>query len=836
MKNLQQIIFGFYLLTYFIICLSIGLFGYEFISYYGRVDKLAFLPDNVVLASICGVAIFVTIILGLISRWLIPSALKTRIVLLFTIWLLILGAYKGLKLPDNYEVDRYRHIITNVTGFDEEQNSITNQRRKIHDIMLRPENTNFAGERYFKTEIIRQFNLPIKLRFAAGNLLSKKVDTIPIKINCAGESTQQKTDIINVKTDNSLVFYDVPAEFSHVIVEAPPIDLDVYPEDDHVNLRLFSHIAVNGYKALLVQIGKCALVVSVLYIFVALICLIFDVYPSSFFESINFWQEIKNIAWNIGQDTINLRRYFWLKKWSILIASVIGLICLGIASFNYSRMPEFPIEHSKSNLIWAMRIIWSITALIAFIVINNWRKATKIFWIHFVAWSIIFLLHWVVVQPGYFSTDSFYSIASIVALDKNWLVLWGSSMGLYRLLAMVSVSLVPYFGFFIFLQALFTAVVIGFIAQSIKKILGDNAAVILIILNVLLFFSIPFQCYTLAYVREVPYCLFMLLASVSIFLIQLQKNVQLKLENYFIGVVAVFLTAQFRADGLMIVGVFFCILLFRLICYQNFYYNNFLRPVFCFILIAVIATAWIGKEKNSIVNYKNIILAQALVPLFVNPDLADSDPDQTKVMILKGLKWDEIISGYRNDKGIATNDLQWNMMKSYENIDTRICFENPFLFFIVRTKCFFQYANMLGGGHFGMRDERLYTGQNFAYFPQTIDYARRNRLIPQETGYPSNQLFQFDQFLRNSSKGICKIAWSFLPHFVLLLVALMLYRYFPASASAAILILSAFPPIFFMAQLFNPMYYLFMFYGGLIILPLMAAESRYYRSQNNKQK
>jgi hypothetical protein len=480
-------------------------------------------------------------------------------------------------------------------------------------------------------------------------------------------------------------------------------------------------------------------------------------------------------------------------------------------------------------------MIWSITALIAFLIINNWHKATKIFWLHFILWSIIFFLHWLVVNPGYLSTDSHYTIAAIISLDKEWLILWGSSMGLYRLLSMISVSLVPYFGFFIILQALFTAFVIGFIAQNIKNIL-NNSTTILIVLNVLLFFSIPCQCFTLAYVREVPYCLFLLLAAMSIFLIQLQKNDQLKVRNYLLGVIAIFLMTQFRVDGLMAVGMFFCILLFRLIHHSNFkfYYNNFLRPVFCFILIVVIATVWCGKERQgSTTNYRNAILAQSLVPLFVNPDLVDSDPDQTKAIILKGLKWNEMVAKFRNDKGFATNSLAWNMVKSTKEIDTRICFENPFLYLNMRIKNFCQYANMLGDGHYGMRDERMYNGKNFVYLPQTIDYARKIGLIPQKTGYPSNQLYKIDRSMRHNSTTIGKFIWTFLPQFVLLSIVIALYRYFSATASAAILILSVFPPIFFMAALYNPMYYLFIFYGGLVIIPLMATEFRYRRSKQD---
>jgi hypothetical protein len=788
-----------------------------------------------------GIAFLVTIVFGVLSKWIIPKGSKSRAVLLLVVWILILGGYKGLKLPNNYEVDRSRHIITKVTGFDKQQNTITDQRRsqKLRDIPMRPENTNFKGERYLKTEIIRQFDLPLKLRFAAGNLESKKVDTIPVKINCINETAQQKTVTINVKTDNMLVFYEVPSEFSRVQVEIPSINSEVYPKDDHVNLRVFSNRVVNGYEAVLVNIGKCAFVVSLLYILVALICLVFDVSPCPFLESINYWQETKNILWNIGQDVINLCCYFWLKKWLILISSVIGLICLGIAYFNYNRMPEFPIEHSRSNLLWAARMIWSITALIAFLIINNRHKATKIFWIHFIGWSIIFLLHWLVVNPGYFSTDSYYTIASIVALNKDWLVLWGSSMGLDRLLAMVSISLVPYFGFFIILQALFTAFVIGFIAQNIKKTLS-NSTTVLIVLNILLFCSIPFQCFTLAFVREAPYCLFLLMASVSIFLIQLQKNIEeLKIKNYLVGIIAIFLMTQFRVDGLMAVGAFFCLLLFRLFHQSmNFYYSNFLRPVFCFILIAVIATVWCGKaSQNSTTSYGNSVLALSLVSLYVLPDLADSDPDQTKTIILKGLKWDEIVAKFRNNKGFATNNLAWNMVKSPKDIDTRICFENPFLYINMRIKCFFQYANMLGHGHNGIHDGRTYTGQNVTFLsvPQTIGYVRTTGLIPQKTGYPSNRLFKIDTSLRRYNNIIGKFTWTFLPEFLLLLLAIALYKYFPATAAVALLILSVFPPIFLMTALFCPMYYLFAFYGGLIIIPFMATEFRYRRSERESQ-
>jgi hypothetical protein len=201
MKILQQIILGFYLVTYFIICLSIGLFGYEFISYYARIEKIAFLPYTTVLSVIGGIAVFVMVILALLSRWIIPRGQKSRVVLLLIIWILIGGGYKCLKLPNNYEVDRFRHIISNVTGFDKQQNTVTDQRRspKLRDISMRPENTTFEGERYLKTEVIRQFNLPLKLRFAAGNLESKKVDTIPIKITCFNEKALTKTDIYTLK-------------------------------------------------------------------------------------------------------------------------------------------------------------------------------------------------------------------------------------------------------------------------------------------------------------------------------------------------------------------------------------------------------------------------------------------------------------------------------------------------------------------------------------------------------------------------------------------------------------------------------------------------------------
>jgi hypothetical protein len=775
-----------------------------------------------------GIAVFVTIVFGVLSKWIIPNRTKSRVILLLAVWILILGSYKGLKLPNNYEVDRSRHIITKVTGFDKQQNTIADQRRspKLRDIPLRPDNTTFNGEHYTKIEVIRQFDLPLKLRFAAGNLESKKVDTIPVKINCISETVPVKTDIINVKTDNMLVFYNVPSEFSRATIEIPAINSELYPEDDHVNLRVFSNRVVKGYEAVLVNIGKCAFVVSLMYIFVAIICLIFDVSPCPFLESINYWQETKNIVWNVGLDIVNLFRYFWLKKWLILISSVIGFICLGIAYFNYNRMPEFPIEHSRSNLIWAARMIWSITTLIAFLIINNWHKATKIFWIHFIGWSIIFLLHWLVVNPGYFTRDSYYGFAHIISLNKFGLVLWGHSMGLYRLLAMVSISIVPYFGFFLILQALFTSFVIGFIAQTIKNRLNSNT--ILIVMNILLFFSIPFQCFTLAYVREVPYCLFLLLASVSIFSIQLQKKVQLKIKDYLMGVIAIFLMTQFRVDGLMAVCAFFCLLLFRLIFQSwNFYYCNFVRPVFCFVLIAAVATAWCGKERHdSTTSYGNYILSQSFVPLFVHPDLVDSDPDQTKTMILRGLKWDDMVRQFRNKKGFATNDMHWNMFKSGKDIDTRICFENPCLYMNIRIKYFFQYANMLGSGHYGIRDVRHYTGKNFTHHlpQQTIDYARATNLIPVKTDYPSNQLFKTDRFFLKSNNRIGKFTWTFLPQLLLLLLALALYCYFPATASVSFLILSVFPPIFFIAALFSPIYYLFVFYGGLIIIPLMATE------------
>jgi hypothetical protein len=142
---------------------------------------------------------------------------------------------------------------------------------------------------------------------------------------------------------------------------------------------------------------------------------------------------------------------------------------------------------------------------------------------------------------------------------------------------------------------------------------------------------------------------------------------------------------------------------------------------------------------------------------------------------------------------------------------------------------FFQYANMLGVGHGSIRDERTYTGQNFTYLPKTIDYARKINLIPQKTGYPSNRLYKLDRSFRRNTGLIGRITWTFLPELLILFITIALYRYFPATAASSLLILSVFPPIFFIAALFNPMYYLFIFYGGLIIIPLMATEFRYRR-------
>jgi hypothetical protein len=422
-------------------------------------------------------------------------------------------------------------------------------------------------------------------------------------------------------------------------------------------------------------------------------------------------------------------------------------------------------------------------------------------------------------------------------LSMPSLTLWGLSMGLERLFAMVFVSQVPYFGFFIITQMLFTAFVVGYIAQSLYKMLPNKK--ILILLNFLLFTSIPFQCHTLAFLREVPYSLFLLLASITIFLLILKNSNKLTVADWLIGVVSVFMVTQFRVDGILIAFTFFVILCLRLI-YQSLQqsYENFWRPLLCFFVVAGIATLWIGISTEKTSRYgASILQGSGVLRLAVNPDIKDSDPDNTKAMLKQTVHWEQYIKNRRFDYGISTRYIDALSYRSGHK-DVRLIYENIIQFLIVREEFFFEHANMYRLPLIrGFRDDRSYHCGDFyeGNFNKSVQYAKQTGLISENSVQPKNPFFKTVDLLHKSNKFPLNICWSFLPPLFLLLLAVVLYSYFPASACASVLILSSFPLIFLISPLLLFMYYLFIFYGGLIILPFIVLEFQYRRQQLQKK-
>jgi hypothetical protein len=224
-------------------------------------------------------------------------------------------------------------------------------------------------------------------------------------------------------------------------------------------------------------------------------------------------------------------------------------------------------------------------------------------------------------------------------------------------------------------------------------------------------------------------------------------------------------------------------------------------------------TTYVGNSSKETSKYGNIILKRAIVDMFLlEHRVQDSDTDETK-----SLK-ESHIPTYRNFR-----------------LPDRLIFENPVLFLTSRLKFFLLHANVFARGHDGINDVRDNVNKIYPQTQTVFDYVLSNHLIPEKQGYPDTKLFKLSKNLRNNKSLIGRITWSFLPSLLLLAVVVMLYPFFPASASVAFLFLSVVPPVFFLAANGSPIYYLAVHYGGILILPFMIFEFQYRRQQFKKK-
>jgi hypothetical protein len=335
------------------------------------------------------------------------------------------------------------------------------------------------------------------------------------------------------------------------------------------------------------------------------------------------------------------------------------------------------------------------------------------------------------------------------------------------------------------------------------------------------------------------------LASITIFLLILNNNNnnnKLKVSDWITGVISVFMVTQFRVDGILIALAFFLILYLRLIVRSLHQpYEEFLRPLLCFFVVIGIATLWIGgySAKGTTAYGNSILQASGIIRLAVNPNINDSDPDDTKSMLKRTVNWEQYIRDRQLNYGISTRYIDGHSYRAGHK-DIRLIYENIIQFLIVREEFFFEQSNIYGGKlpiQGGFMDNRYAHSGNFwqGDFNKAVHFANQAKLISEKSVQPRNPFYKTVASLHAIHKFPQKICWCFLPAIVLLLLAIVLYSYFPASACASALILSSFPLIFLISPLHLFSYYLFIFYGGLIIIPLMATEFRYRRYRKKEE-
>jgi hypothetical protein len=273
---------------------------------------------------------------------------------------------------------------------------------------------------------------------------------------------------------------------------------------------------------------------------------------------------------------------------------------------------------------------------------------------------------------------------------------------LNNLFTMIIISIVPYFGFRVIVQALFVSFIIGYTAQLLCGLTKKYN--ILIYMNIILFLSVPFQCLSLVSDKNILYGMVFVFVALSYFGLTIKKET-LVVRDWIYGIFALFILFQLRPEGLLPVIIYLGMLLLSSLVKKthlqinNILYKNFLRPTITFFIVFMFSITWIGYKTTISSGYVNsTVNTIGLLHLFANPDIDDSDPDESKEDILVAYNYSQFVTDrWIKEKGFSTICLvEKAYLKSTKKKYIRLIVENPVQIFLERIRIFAEQGNCLG--------------------------------------------------------------------------------------------------------------------------------------------
>ncbi|MDR2441676.1 MAG: hypothetical protein LBE12_20120 [Planctomycetaceae bacterium] len=531
------------------------------------------------------------------------------------------------------------------------------------------------------------------------------------------------------------------------------------------------------------------------------------------------------------------------QKIMLIFSLIAGCLLALLAGWNYMHLATIGL--GKRKIIMLVQVIlveWFFISLILFTVISNIHRANRIFWQHFISWSILYSIAYFFLSPGFLYIDSYYWIPRGLeeCSRKPWLF---GNIRHYMPYLHYQLFLIPHYNFFMVIQYSLVASLIALTAQTIYNY--SKSIIPIIVLNTILLISIPFHVVVLALVRETPYAIFTTFTAIFLFiLLSKPKDKIYSSPLLFLITITTSVTTILHPQGILLAFIVACIILFNAFQWQ---YDKFLKngimPCVCIISITLASNFILGHKSQPW--YKHVVPFQCVACyIYFHPELKDSNPNETYAVMdyffdLEKYQKNRITPKGHLSPGFASSCLRmnhtWNSPKNetirFRRVMLRLIKDNPGIFIETRTRFAMNLYGINRPIYFVSRnsqtgitipDNNMYSNDIFIPCMKKFHIPEKSRYLPiiHNYIYPKQT----------------KYFWACIPHFLVLIMILLLNYYIPKSACVTLLYFGYSCVVFLMVPSESWLYVICPFLGALFVLPLAIAEfyERYIILQNNR--
>jgi hypothetical protein len=528
-----------------------------------------------------------------------------------------------------------------------------------------------------------------------------------------------------------------------------------------------------------------------------------------------------------------------IKSTNFKIAIAVAVLLCGVEYWNYMHISLYEGQRHRLRVIAsALPILFFIFTSLTYLILDNWRKADKIFWWHFALWMCFYTILYILARPGFWYSDAaiYLSLLPSNCNSEQKLWLFGHDALPFTRYWFWQCMLIPYYDFYMVIQYTLASFLVAFTASVLYA--RSKSILILCVFGIGMLFAIPFHFAVLMFSRDSVSTLILALSSVILFVhLSIKKNEEVSWSFVFFTGCCLCALTQIRSESIVLIVLLLCIIFMNNLLWNRskLFRNGVLAGVIIFVMTATLyfTTAWHSGWYTSVQPFFTTFSR-----MYYDPEFLDSNPEETKRIGNRYYNlpfYEKTHMTNRGIKGVPIGkvNVAWDagsQNQEFLNLMLRIIKENPGLFLKIRFHMALYQANIYPQplSFYGMSD---YNGDVATVLPRYSHSWKRAETSFKALSIPSHSTYSYiPRFKKIFFVPRFNWMWSHVPYFIILVSVLLMNYFVPKAACITLPTFANFCIVFLGSPGYIWVYTMSINIIVLFVLPLALSEliERYY--------